>query len=371
MHITANTAGTLLTIDEVGSRADGIASGAGGDIGGDTRSRRSSARLWMLGTLVVLAMWLARWMRVRVALHRATAAHGGPVLVTVRRLERQLGERRALRVLHSDATIEPGIVGVLRPALLLPAGVEEKLSGAAPRSHPGPRALSRAAARQRTGDGPHAGGGTVLVSPAGVVDRRATGGKSGSGRATRRCCNWATSRKRTPRGILRVCQFYVETSLACASGVTGADLKRRIESIMTHTAAPGTRLWQRGLLAAAAVSVVATPVLFGMVTAPVRYVPANSTRKGPKEMRIAKLKFTVAPLFLSFVAGAQQPPPASSGQKTFRSGVDQTGRPERPPHPDHDGTRRPFHRQECNRKGAAAAGPTACATSRSPVHRGG
>ena len=33
-------------------------------------------------------------------------------------------------------------------------------------------------------------------------------------------------------GILKTCEFYVESPLACVSGVTGSDLKKRIEQIM-------------------------------------------------------------------------------------------------------------------------------------------
>jgi len=34
--------------------------------------------------------------------------------------------------------------------------------------------------------------------------------------------------------ILKTCQFYVESPLVCVSGVTGSDLKRRVEQIMKH-----------------------------------------------------------------------------------------------------------------------------------------
>ena len=40
--------------------------------------------------------------------------------------------------------------------------------------------------------------------------------------------------------ILKTCQFYVESPLTCVPGVTGSDLKKRIERIMSHR--PGTSL---------------------------------------------------------------------------------------------------------------------------------
>src|SRR6185369_1686767 len=35
-------------------------------------------------------------------------------------------------------------------------------------------------------------------------------------------------------GILNVCKLYVESPLACVSGITGADLKKRIQNILNH-----------------------------------------------------------------------------------------------------------------------------------------
>ena len=35
-------------------------------------------------------------------------------------------------------------------------------------------------------------------------------------------------------GILKICELYLASPLACVSGVTGGDLKRRIEAIMSE-----------------------------------------------------------------------------------------------------------------------------------------
>src|ERR1035438_281396 len=64
--------------------------------------------------------------------------------------------------------------------------------------------------------------------------------------------------------ILKVCEFCVESPLACVSGVTGADLSKRVRSIMT------LRLRRLGIagkmaLAALALAAIAAPVAFGVV----------------------------------------------------------------------------------------------------------
>jgi uncharacterized protein (TIGR03435 family) len=68
-------------------------------------------------------------------------------------------------------------------------------------------------------------------------------------------------------GILNVCAFCVSSPLACVSGVSGSDLKRRIEAIMTHRAAldldTRRRVW---LIAAGAVALIA-PIAVGVMGA--------------------------------------------------------------------------------------------------------
>jgi hypothetical protein len=68
-------------------------------------------------------------------------------------------------------------------------------------------------------------------------------------------------------GILNVCKFYLDSPLICASGVTGADLKKRIEKIMTHRNAHNLDWRRKSLLAAAGVAAVVGPVAVGVMWA--------------------------------------------------------------------------------------------------------
>jgi TonB family protein len=63
--------------------------------------------------------------------------------------------------------------------------------------------------------------------------------------------------------ILKTCEFCVETPLACVSGVTGAELKKRIVRIMTPTVAEKLSPGRKLLLALVGIATVAGPVLFG------------------------------------------------------------------------------------------------------------
>lgn len=85
-------------------------------------------------------------------------------------------------------------------------------------------------------------------------------------------------------GILNVCRFYLESPLPCASGVTGADLKKRIEAIMTDRISHRLTLARKLLLAVVGTTVVAAPILIGIM---------NASRM-PAQAPAAQLKFDVA-----------------------------------------------------------------------------
>jgi uncharacterized protein (TIGR03435 family) len=69
-------------------------------------------------------------------------------------------------------------------------------------------------------------------------------------------------------GILNVCKFYLESPVTCVTGVTGANLKRRIAEITARRVALNLSYGKRVLLAAAGFAAVAWPVAVGILHAP-------------------------------------------------------------------------------------------------------
>jgi uncharacterized protein (TIGR03435 family) len=65
--------------------------------------------------------------------------------------------------------------------------------------------------------------------------------------------------------ILKVCEFCVESPLSCVSGVAGGDLKKRVQQIMSRGTACKVGVVGKCLLVAGAVMTVAVPVVFGRV----------------------------------------------------------------------------------------------------------
>src|SRR5207237_427491 len=65
--------------------------------------------------------------------------------------------------------------------------------------------------------------------------------------------------------ILKTCQFYVESPLTCVAGVTGSDLKKRIEHIMKNDEHSALKVWKKCLLAAAASAALVAPLVVGVL----------------------------------------------------------------------------------------------------------
>ncbi|SPE38197.1 hypothetical protein SBA3_280019 [Candidatus Sulfopaludibacter sp. SbA3] len=69
-------------------------------------------------------------------------------------------------------------------------------------------------------------------------------------------------------GILNICKLYAESPLACVSGVTGADLKKRIEAILKNSAVLRLDATRKAILAVAGAAALALPIALGIVNAP-------------------------------------------------------------------------------------------------------
>lgn len=219
---------------------------------------------WFGGFALALLLWWRRWQRIATARRRATPAKSGRELETVRRIERSLGSKRPTAVLVSECNLEPGIVGIFRPALLLPANVAGRLDDAqldAIILHE----LCHVRRRDNLVAAMH-----MLVQAVfwfhpfvwwiGVrlVDER-----------ERACDEKVVAHGSAPQayaeGILKVCEFYLESPLACAAGVTGSNLKKRIEEIMRHRIANQLNFAKKAFLFTVAVAAIAVPVVIGVM----------------------------------------------------------------------------------------------------------
>jgi len=211
--------------------------------------------VWALGSAVVLMSWWRQWLPLRSALRHAT-----PV-----RLNAQYGADD-LAVLSSPSMPEPGVIGIRRPRLLLPAGVVERLTPAQMRA-----LIAHERCHIRCHDNLAAAIHMVVEAlfwfhpavwliEARLIDER-----------ERACDEMVLRSGGQPsdyaEGILEVCRQSVGIRLTCVAGVSGSNLRARVEAIMRNEIGRPMTRCRRWALAVAVAAAVGGPVAGGALTA--------------------------------------------------------------------------------------------------------
>jgi uncharacterized protein (TIGR03435 family) len=223
--------------------------------------------MWFCGFVVVLFVSYARWGRISAAMRQAVPLRQGREVEALRRLERLGGIRKRIELLLSPASLEPGIFGIIKPVLIWPKGISEHLQDAHLEA-----ILAHEVWHVRRHDNLAAAIHMVVETifwfhplvwwlGARLVEER-----------ERACDEEVLQSGNEPQvyaeSILKACEFCVESPLACVSGVTGTDLKKRIVRIMTERGARKLDFRRKLLLSAAGLAVGALPVVFGVANGP-------------------------------------------------------------------------------------------------------
>ena len=198
-------------------------------------------------------LWLREWRRMRSSLTTASAADSDLQHIPI-------------PVLIAETPTEPGIVGILRPTLLLPKGLRERLTPAqfgAVVTHE----LCHVQRRDNLAAALHMVVETIFWFHPLVwwIERRLVEERE-------RACDEEVLRQggepeAYAEGILSVCKFYKESALVCVSGVAGADLKKRIEDIMGNRVTHKLSFVRMALLVVAGIAAVGGPIAIGVVQA--------------------------------------------------------------------------------------------------------
>ncbi len=206
--------------------------------------------VWALGTGVFLLRWARRWHTLRHALRDSEIVPSD----------------KGICVRATRARIEPGVFGLLRPVLLMPAGIAGRLTQdelEAIVTHE----LTHVRRRDNLTAALHMAVECFFwFHPAvwwigmKLVEER------------ERACDEAVLRagncpETYAQGIVAVCKFYMESPLRCASGVSGANLRKRIEAIMLDRIPSNLTRAGKALLAAAVAAAFALPLTIGMLRA--------------------------------------------------------------------------------------------------------
>src|SRR5260370_13103112 len=211
--------------------------------------------LWACGFLAVTISWSLRWRRIH-SLRRSACVVSVPTALKI-----------PVPVMSAPGLIEPGIFGILRPVLLLPECIVERLTGTQLDA-----ILSHEFCHVRRRDNLTAAIHMVVQAifwfhpltwwiGTRLVDER------------ERACDEEVLRQGCKpnvyaESILVICKLYLSSPLACVSGVTGSNLKRRIESIMRNRGEAGLNLSKKLLLGVAGMAALVVPVVIGILNAP-------------------------------------------------------------------------------------------------------
>ena len=206
------------------------------------------AAIWFCGFAVSAWCWLRSWLRVR---------------ATVRGARETQPHRADLRVMESAGLVEPCVFGIFRPVLLLPRGLRERLTAEQLEA-----IFLHEICHVRRHDNLTAAVHLVVETVFWFYPLTYWIGKRLMDERESACDDEVLRRIARPeayaKGILAVCRFGLQASPACAAGVGGSDLKRRIESIMGDRAALTSGTGRKALLAAAAITALVAPFVAGV-----------------------------------------------------------------------------------------------------------
>ena len=223
--------------------------------------------IWLVGVLAVAAVWAVRWRRIAAVARSASPVETGREVNALRRIERALGVVAPIRLVQTEAAFEPGVFGVRRPTLVWPRAIDERLG-----EEQLATILAHEVAHVRRRDNLAALLHMAVTAifwfhplvwwlGARLMDER------------ERACDEAVVRLgHEPRvyaeTILAACRLFLESPLACVSGVTGSDLPKRIERIMLGVRSESLTPVKKALVSAVPIAAVIAPFVVGVLNAP-------------------------------------------------------------------------------------------------------
>lgn len=207
--------------------------------------------IWALGVVLVGCSWWRSSRTIRTALRGASP------------LDLSIG----IKAMSSAAIVEPGVFGVRRPVLLLPEGIT---------SHLTPPQLQAVVAHELC----HVQRRDNLTAVLHMAVETLfwfhplvwwLGARLMEERE--RACDEEVLRlgsepQAYAEGILKICELYLASPLPCVSGVTGANLKKRIEAIMSDQTVVSLNVGKKLALAIAGFAAFGGPIVFGVFDAP-------------------------------------------------------------------------------------------------------
>lgn len=256
------------------------------------------AAVWAAGAAVILSGWLKSWCRIRSAARNSIPA----------------GSFRRVPILQSkslwEQRIEPGVFGLWRQSILIPEGMEACLSSAqfeAVLAHEWSHARRRdnlTAALQMMVEAIFWFYPVIWMVGRRLIEEREL------------ACDQAVLGQSQPEdyaeGILNVCKLYSSSPLDCVAGITGADLRARVELILRNQRPRELGKARRLALGGAVLAAIGGPAVVGFLTGPAAFAQQGNSFVGLATS--AEKKFEVATI-----------KPSDPGSTYFNRGAPQNG----------------------------------------------
>lgn len=234
--------------------------------------------IWLAGVAVLLVAWAAQWRRLTRIVREGADMADSREEQLLRGLERATGVRQSIRFVATDASLEPGVHGIRRPTLVWPRRLGERLSDAQIEailahelSHVRRRdnltAMLHMLVRAVFWFHP-----PVLWIGARLLDEREKA-------CDEEVVHLGSDPETYAEGVLKTCEFCLESPLPCVAGVTGSDLGARIRAIMRADLGRTLAAWQKAALGLALAFAIAGPVAIGALEKTA--APASSMAQTP------------------------------------------------------------------------------------------
>jgi len=204
--------------------------------------------VWLSGSTTATGCWMRGRQRIR----------------TARRAAVPLDLHLPVPVMSSRSRLEPGVFGIWKPVLLLPEGIQKRLTPAQLEA-----VVEHELCHVRRQDN-LTGAIHMVVEAVFWFHPLVWWMRSRLVEERERACDeevlsHVTDARDYAEAILNVCRFYLGLPAANAAGVTGSNLRRRIEQIMAGRSLRQVGLGRKLLLATVGLVAVVAPIVIGMI----------------------------------------------------------------------------------------------------------
>lgn len=237
------------------------------------------AGVWFCGSLLTLARLTRQWWSARRLVMEATTISDGREVNALRRTEARTRIRKPIAIVGICKGVEPGVFGVMRPVLIWPIGLSERLDDANLRA-----IMVHEVEHVRRLDNLTAAIHSLVevifwFHPvvwwigAKMIEER-----------ERACDEMVLQENVEPQmyadSVLKVCAFCLESPLPYIAGVSGSDLSKRVLRITRYQRGMAVSTGRMTLLIAAALLCLTLPVGFGILRG--QSLAVDSSTQNPK-----------------------------------------------------------------------------------------